>query len=45
MKMMLVIILFQLLALGEEYENTQLAILHSGNALSSATRLINLLVK
>ena len=36
---------FQLLALGEEYENTEEALVHSGNSLSGATRLINLLIK
>ncbi|XP_065655590.1 protein PTHB1 isoform X2 [Hydra vulgaris] len=35
----------QLLALGEQIENTQLALLHASTALSSGTRLINLLIK
>jgi len=35
----------QLLSLGEEYENTEMALLHSGNALSGGTCLINLLIK
>jgi len=35
----------QLLALGEACENAQMAIIYAGSALSSATRIINFLIK